>query len=279
MIWKRIWLGRSSSHDTKTVCVSNRTDSNEFPVGLSAVSALDLRLLSSLDKFQVVHDKQQLAAGPGGSFGYGSGGRRMVRGGAHFPASFVWCRHQTAYFFILIKKMFFRRLQTRDEWWWTCWLRKLFCRQTLIAHLHRDNSWKNEKAIAFVSHLSRLVLVSTLRQSNQWTCSANNEEFTFFIIRKRASDKQTESSERRSIFLCSFNSDVKRERCWKNWLTQESIYHYSVHRSHGILSFSWHNDAHCRQGQSWRMDQSELLYSLHVKTRDKLRLERALILL
>jgi hypothetical protein len=47
--------------------------------------------LSILDKFQVVHDKQQQhASGPGGSFGYGGGGgRRMVRGGAYFPASFV----------------------------------------------------------------------------------------------------------------------------------------------------------------------------------------------
>lgn len=47
---------------------------------------------SSLDKFQVVHDKQQHPSGPGGSFGYGGGGggsRRMVRGGAHFPNSFV----------------------------------------------------------------------------------------------------------------------------------------------------------------------------------------------
>ena len=42
-----------------------------------------------VDKFQVVHDKQQHSSGPGGSFGYGSGGRRMVRGGAYFPASFV----------------------------------------------------------------------------------------------------------------------------------------------------------------------------------------------
>lgn len=48
----------------------------------------------SLDKFQVVHDKQQHPSGPGGSFGYGGGGggggsRRMVRGGAYFPTSFV----------------------------------------------------------------------------------------------------------------------------------------------------------------------------------------------
>jgi hypothetical protein len=42
-----------------------------------------------LDKFQVVHDKQQHSSGPGGSFGYGSGSRRMGRGGAYFPASFV----------------------------------------------------------------------------------------------------------------------------------------------------------------------------------------------
>jgi hypothetical protein len=43
-----------------------------------------------LDKFQVIHDKQQHSSGPGGSFGYGGGGgRRMARGGAYFPASFV----------------------------------------------------------------------------------------------------------------------------------------------------------------------------------------------
>jgi hypothetical protein len=43
-----------------------------------------------LDKFQIVHDKQQHSSGgPGGSFGYGGGGRRMGRGGAYFPASFV----------------------------------------------------------------------------------------------------------------------------------------------------------------------------------------------
>ncbi len=44
---------------------------------------------SILDKFQVIHDKQQHLSGPGGSFGYGGGGRRTARGGAYFPASFV----------------------------------------------------------------------------------------------------------------------------------------------------------------------------------------------
>jgi hypothetical protein len=50
----------------------------------------DVNFYFYLDKFQVVHDKQQHSSGPGGSFGYGGGGgRRMVRGGAYFPASFV----------------------------------------------------------------------------------------------------------------------------------------------------------------------------------------------
>ncbi len=72
-----------------------------------------------LDKFQIVHDKQQHSSGgPGGSFGYGGGGRRMGRGGAYFPASFVWCHEHIAYFFIIIKKIFFA-VKTNWTRWWT----------------------------------------------------------------------------------------------------------------------------------------------------------------
>jgi hypothetical protein len=55
------------------------------------LDCIDNLCLYFLDKFQVVHDKQQHSSGPGGSFGYGGGGggRRMGRGGAYFPASFV----------------------------------------------------------------------------------------------------------------------------------------------------------------------------------------------
>ncbi|CAF1457899.1 unnamed protein product [Adineta ricciae] len=77
---------------------NNQTFREDFDIQQSDVALLALlacctqeisTLNDYLNKFQVVHDKQQHSSGPGGSFGYGSGGRRMVRGGAYFPASFV----------------------------------------------------------------------------------------------------------------------------------------------------------------------------------------------
>jgi len=70
-------------------------DIQQSDVALLALLACCTQEISTLNdylnKFQVVHDKQQHSSGPGGSFGYGSGGggRRMARGGAYFPASFV----------------------------------------------------------------------------------------------------------------------------------------------------------------------------------------------
>ena len=51
-----------------------------------------------------MYDKQQQTSGPGGSFGYSTGGRRAARGGAYFPTSFVWSHQHRLYFFILIKR-------------------------------------------------------------------------------------------------------------------------------------------------------------------------------
>jgi len=56
---------------------------------LESCSHENIFFLPNLDKFQVVHDKQAHSSGPGGSFGYGTGSRRMGRGGPYFPASFV----------------------------------------------------------------------------------------------------------------------------------------------------------------------------------------------
>jgi COP9 signalosome complex subunit 6 len=68
-------------------------DIQQSDVALVALLACCTQEISTLNdylnKFQVVHDKQQHLSGPGGSFGYGGGGRRTVRGGAYFPASFV----------------------------------------------------------------------------------------------------------------------------------------------------------------------------------------------
>ncbi|CAF1159772.1 unnamed protein product [Rotaria sp. Silwood1] len=68
-------------------------DIQQSDVALLALLACCTQEISTLNdylnKFQVVHDKQQHSSGPGGSFGYGGGGRRMVRGTGYFPASFV----------------------------------------------------------------------------------------------------------------------------------------------------------------------------------------------
>ncbi|CAF3188622.1 unnamed protein product [Rotaria socialis] len=68
-------------------------DIQQSDVALLALLACCTQEISTLNdylnKFQAVHDKQQHSSGPGGSFGYGSGGRRMVRGTGYFPASFV----------------------------------------------------------------------------------------------------------------------------------------------------------------------------------------------
>jgi len=69
-------------------------DIQQSDVALLALLACCTQEISTLNdylnKFQAVHDKQQHSSGPGGSFGYGSGGRRVARGGgAYFPASFV----------------------------------------------------------------------------------------------------------------------------------------------------------------------------------------------
>lgn len=77
---------------------NNRMFREDFDIQQSDVALLALlacctqeisTLNDYLNKFQVVHDKQSHSSGPGGSFGYGGGSRRMGRGGAYFPASFV----------------------------------------------------------------------------------------------------------------------------------------------------------------------------------------------
>jgi hypothetical protein len=130
-----------------------------------------IHLFSFIDKFQVVHDKQQHLSGPGGSFGYGGGGRRTARGGAYFPASFVWCSWTHNIFFYYNKeKIFFSvRLKQNRMLWWTQSSKETFSLK-LVIHLHIDNIRMNEETIAFNSHPSRLALASTLLQSNQWTC-------------------------------------------------------------------------------------------------------------
>ena len=66
---------------------------------------------------------------------------------------------------------------------------------------------------------------------------------------------------------------IKRDWIAEKCLSQESIYHYSVHRRQCILSFSQRNDVNCTQACCWRTDRG-FLCSLHVRARDKLRLER-----